>query len=109
MTRDQISEYPYSGKIYSITEYGDSDVEELIYEGEMDEHMDSSVEGNKLQTSSYVISIPLTKNDNDEWIVPQKGDKVVVYVYGNTLTLEVENAEPSQLGGVSIYAKRKSW
>ena len=30
-------------------------------------------------------------------------------VFCDTFTLTVDNAEPSQLGGVSVYATRNSW
>ena len=75
----------------------------------MDEHMLTNVEGRTLQTAAYIISIPLTKDDDDRWIVPKKGDKVEITRYGETFTLTVENAEPSQLGGVSIFCARNSW
>jgi hypothetical protein len=75
----------------------------------MDEHMVTSEEGRTLQTSSYIISIPLTKNESGKWIVPRKGDKIFVTRYDETFSLTVDNAEPSQLGGVSIYASRNSW
>lgn len=85
------------------------DSEVLLYEGVMDEHMVTDEEGKTLQTSSYIISIPLVKNTDNEWIVPRKGDKITITRYGETFKLTVDNAEPSQLGGVSIYASRNSW
>lgn len=111
MTYDEILEYPYNGTIIRvIAGKGDNDDTEItLYEGVMDEHMVTDEEGRIMQTSSYIISIPLTKNENDEWIVPRKGDKVTVTRYGETFSFEVDNAEPSQLGGVSIYCARKSW
>lgn len=106
-----IEEYPYNGSITRIIQgKGDNpDTEELLYEGMMDEHIVQDEEGRTLQTSSYVISIPLTKDSNDKWIVPRKGDKVTITRYGETFSLTVDNAEPSQLGGISIYATRNSW
>ena len=87
----------------------EEDTEVVIYDGEMDEHMITPETGSVLQTSSYIISIPLTKNENDEYIIPDKGDCIEIDVYGKKFTLTVDNAEPSQLGGVSIYATRNSW
>lgn len=109
--RGEILEYPYSGTITRIIQGdGMEDDEEItIYDGEMDEHMVSDEEGRTLQTASYIISIPLLKNDNGEWIVPRKGDKIEITRYGETFKLTVDNADPSQLGGVSIYANRNSW
>ena len=110
-TRDEILEYPYTGTIIRVIQGKGSkpDTEVFLYEGVMDEHMVTDEEGHTLQTSSYIISIPLTKNTDGEWIVPRKGDKITITRYGETFKLTVDNAEPSQLGGVSIYASRNSW
>jgi len=111
MKRSEILEYPYTGTITRvITGTGrNPDTEELLYQGVMDEHLVTYKDGRTLQTASYVISIPLTKKENGEWIVPLKGDKISVTRYGETFTLVVDNADPSQLGGVSIFATRTSW
>ena len=111
MIRGEILEYPYSGTIYRVVQGTgrNADTETLIYEGVMDEHMVNEEEGRVMQTSSYIISIPLTKDDEDNWIVPRKGDKISITRYGDTFNLVVDNAEPSQIGGVSIYATRSSW
>ena len=111
MIKEQIMEYPYTGTITrTIAGKGmNPDTIITIYEGVMDEHMVTDEEGRVMQTSRYIISIPLTKDANDKWIVPIKGDKVSVTRYGETFTLTVDNADPSQLAGVSIYATRNSW
>ena len=111
MQRDEIAEYPYQGTITRIVQGkgDDEDQNLLLYEGVMDEHMLTPEEGRSLQTSTYIISIPLTKDKNGNWIVPRKGDEINMEWYGETLTFSVDNAEPSQLGGVSIYASRRSW
>ena len=111
MIRDEILEYPYQGTITRLIEgHGDEDDTEIIlYAGVMDEHMVTDDEGRVLQTSSYIISIPLTKDDNDEYIIPRSGDEISLVRYGEPLRFVVENAEPSQIGGISIYVTRKSW
>lgn len=132
MKRLEILEYPYYGAIYHVVAgVGDEDDDEvLIYRGVMDEHMVTDEEGRFFQTSSYIISIPLVKKENaidgqyddvldesddvvpddgGDWVIPQKGDTISITAYGKTFQLEVDNAEPSQLGGISIYAVRKSW
>lgn len=111
MMRDEILEYPYTGTITRvIAGVGhDPDTELVIYEGVMDEHMVTDEEGRRLQTSSYIISIPLTKDNNGQWRIPRKGDKISLTRYGETIEMTVDNAEPSQLGGVSIYAARNIW
>lgn len=111
MIVEEISEYPYYGVINRVIQgHGDEDDEEVVlYEGVMDEHMVNDEIGTTLQTSTYIISIPLTKDENDVWIVPRKGDKIQITEYDNTFSLTVDNAEPSQLGGVSIYSTRNSW
>lgn len=109
MIKGEILEYPYQGTIKRIVEGENEDYEVLVYEGVMDEHMVSDEEGRTLQTASYIISIPLTKDKNGEWIVPRKGDKISLTRYGETFDLIVDNADPSQIGGVSIYAARNTW
>lgn len=111
MLRDEILEYPYVGKIYHLVA-GKGDAEDtytVIYDGAMDETMNTDDEGRMLQTSSYVISIPLTKDNNGAYIIPDKGDRIELVRYGQTLKFTVDNAEPSQIGGVSIYSTRKNW
>ena len=111
MTRDEILEYPYQGTItHIIGGHGDEeDTEVTLYEGVMDEHMVTDNEGRVLQTSSYIISIPLVKDENESYIIPKKGDKISLTRYGEELMFVVDNSEPSQLQGVSIYATRKVW
>lgn len=104
-------EYPYTGTITRVIQGTGSkpDTEEILYDGVMDEHMVTDEEGRSLQTASYIISIPLTKDENNQWIVPRKGDIIQLSRYGETFKLTVDNADPSQLGGVSIYCTRNSW
>jgi hypothetical protein len=111
MTRDEILEYPYQGTITRIIEgQGDEeDTEVTLYEGVMDEHMVTDNEGRVLQTSSYIVSIPLVKDENESYIIPKKGDKISLTRYGEELMFVVDNSEPSQLQGVSVYATRKVW
>ena len=111
MVRDEILEYPYQGKIYRLV-VGQGDAEDTyteIYNGVMDETMMTDDEGRVLQTSSYVISIPLTQDKNGAYIIPDKGDRIELVRYGQTVKFTVDNAEPSQLGGISIYSTRKNW
>ena len=109
--KDEILEYPYYGTITrTIAGKGmQKDTVLTVYEGVMDEHMTTDEEGHVMQTSSYIISIPLTQGANGVLIVPRKGDKISLTRYGETFNLTVDNADPSQLGGVSIYATRSSW
>ena len=111
MLTGEISEYPYSGTITRVIEGKgrNPDTILVVYEGVMDEHMVTDEEGTTLQTSSYIISIPLTKDEDGNWRVPRKGDKITLTRYGETMELVVDNAEPSQLGGISIYAARNIW
>lgn len=109
--RDEILEYPYFGTIKRVIQGKgkEKDTESLLYEGEMDEHMVTDEEGRTLQTASYIVSIPLTQDNKGQYIIPRKGDKISITRYGETFQLVIDNAEPSQLGGVSIYASRTSW
>lgn len=111
MIRDEIMEYPYVGVITRAIEgHGDDeDTTQVIYDGVMDETMSTDDEGRVLQTASYVISIPLTQTQSGEYIIPLKGDEITLTRYGQVVKFDVDNAEPSQLGGVSIYSTRKDW
>lgn len=111
MKKDEILEYPYQGVITRVIEGSGRYKDEVvtIYEGVMDESMVRDEDGRTMQTSSYIVSIPLTQDTLGDWIVPRKGDKVSVTRYGETIDFTVDNAEPSQLGGVSIYVSRNSW
>jgi len=111
MLRDEMLEYPYTGTITRTIEGSGREEDTIltVYEGKMDEHMVTDEEGRVLQTASYIISIPLTKDADGNWAVPRKGDKVVLTRYGETFNLTVDNAEPSQLKGVSLYCSRNSW
>lgn len=111
MNREEILEYPYVGTItHVIRGKGmEKDQRVVIYDGVMDEHLVTSEEGRTLQTASYIISIPLKMDGSGAWIVPQKGDEISLTRYGDTFKLTVDNADPSQLGGISIYATRSSW
>jgi len=111
MNREEILEYPYVGTITHVVRGKgmEKDQRVVIYDGVMDEHLVTSEEGRTLQTASYIISIPLKKDGSGAWIVPQKGDEISLTRYGDTFKLTVDNADPSQLGGISIYATRSSW
>ena len=73
MTRDEISEYPYEGTITRIIAGKGmaKDTELVVYEGVMDEHMATDEEGKTMQTSSYIVSIPLISDEDGNWIVPR--------------------------------------
>lgn len=111
MTRNEISEYPFCGCITRIIPgVGDEDDTEIVvYEGEMDGHMQDMAKGDTLTTSQYIISIPLVIGYDDEYVVPRRGDRVCFCRYEQSFSLIVDNSKPSQLGGVSIYCTRNSW
>ena len=111
MSREDILEYPYTGVISRTIEGTgrEKDATLVVYDGVMDEHMVTDEEGRVMQTASYIVSIPLTKDGDGQWIIPKKGDKIALTRYDETFMLTIDNAEPSQLGGVSIYASRNSW
>ena len=111
MIRDEIKEFPYTGTITRRRYNNDGSEKDplVVYEGVMDEHMVAEEDGRQLQTASYIISIPLVKDANDNYIVPRKGDIISLLSFGNDFELTVDNSEPSQIGGVSIYATRNAW
>ncbi len=111
MMSGEILEYPYTGVITRLIEGEgmEEDTTIVVYRGVMDEHMRVAEEGRTLQTSEYVISIPLTQDEDGVWRMPRKGDDIELIRYGETLNLVADNVEPSQLGGISIYASQRNW
>lgn len=111
MIRRRIEEYPYTGSITHVTQGQGraKDTKTVIYEGVMDEHMQRDEEGRSLQSAGYVICMPLTKDDNGNYIVPRKGDLVYINRLGEDMNFIIDNVEPSQLGGISLYATRQDW
>jgi len=114
MKTSKILEYPYCGQIYHVVDGmgRESDTETLLYEGVMDEHQVTDEEGTTMQTASYIISIPWKDYCTccgGGVTLPKKGDKIILLRYGEEFELRVDNAEPSQIGGISIYASRADW
>ena len=114
MKINKILEYPYCGQIFHVIDGmgRESDTETLLYEGVMDEHQVTDEEGTTMQTASYIISIPWKDYCTccgGGVTLPKKGDRIVLLRYGEEFELRVDNAEPSQIGGISIYASRADW
>jgi hypothetical protein len=114
MKTSKILEYPYCGHIYHVVDGmgSASDTETLLYEGVMDEHQVKDEEGTTMQTASYIISVPWKDYCTccgGGVTLPKKGDKIILLRYGEEFELRVDNAEPSQIGGISIYASRADW
>lgn len=105
-----IEEYPYTGKIVRIIEstFGD-DEEQIVYEGKMDVNLTQPESGNTAKTSSYIIDLPLSVNEEGFYNPVRTNDIITVTVFGETFDLEVDNSIASMLGGITVYAKRKSW
>ncbi len=80
-----------------------------IYNGKVDVSLLAPENGSTAQTSDYVVSMPLTKDADGNNIIPTKNDEIVVDMYGDTLTLVVNNYIVSQLGGITIYTSRGVW
>lgn len=108
---NEILEFPYKGVIRRIIAGQDGEEDQVveIYNGVMDETMKMDDEGRSLQTSAHVVSIPLTKDSDGNYIIPIRGDKIELVRYGQRILFNVDNAEPSQLDGVSIYCTRNKW
>jgi hypothetical protein len=52
--------------------------------------------------------MPLTKNVSGNYIMPRKGDKITISVYGDLLSFTVVNKIPSQVGGITVYVSSGS-
>ena len=109
-----IEEYPYTGTINRIITIQDDngDITETtkeIYNGSMDFSLQSDKNGTVAQTSNYIVSIPLLLDYNNKYNLPHKDDLIVIDNYEESINLKIDNAIPSQLGGVTIYATRGDW
>ena len=109
-----VEEYPYTGTINRIvtTQADNGDIAETtkeIYSGEMDFSLQNDKNGIVAQTSSYIVSIPLILGSDNKYNIPHKDDIITVDNYGESINLKVDNAIPSQLGGITIYATRGDW
>lgn len=111
MLYDEIQEYPYHGVIKHtiVGKGGQEDQVVEIYNGIMDETKHADNEGRTLQTSSHVVSLPLTKDSDGNYIIPRKGDTIELVRFGENVSLTVDNVKPSQLDGISVYCTRKKW
>lgn len=111
MLFDEIVEYPFRGVVKHtiVGKGGKEDQVVEIYNGVMDETKHADNEGRTLQTSSHVVSMPLTRDNDGNYIVPRKGDTIELDRYGEIIYLTVDNAKPSQLQGISVYCSRKKW
>jgi hypothetical protein len=99
-----IEEFPYKGKIERITESGfGDDTTSIIYDGVMDCTLVTDESGKVAQTADYIVSIPLVKDSNGNYIFPKKEDTIVIMEFGVERSLKVSNYMPSQVGGVTIY------
>lgn len=111
--RNEILEFPFNGtitrKVTSSNACHDDPDPLVIYDGEMDVHTTVAEQGRVAQTADFIVSIPLKKDANGNYIIPRKGDFISVVRYGEEFELAIDNVEPSQLGGVSIYASRTAW
>ena len=101
-------EFPYTGVITRNTaeEEPNGDITSTlseIYNGIMDYSLNTAVAGLAPQTADYIVSMPLTKDANGNYIIPRKGDKVKITAYGEVLEFTVVNKIPSQVGGITIY------
>ena len=93
-----IEEFPYKGKIERITESGfGDDTTSIIYDGVMDCTLVTD------ESADYIVSIPLVKDSNGNYIFPKKEDTIVIMEFGVERSLKISNYMPSQVGGVTIY------
>ena len=109
-----IEEFPFSGIITRtiIVQQENGDIDESvveIYNGKIDVSLNTAEVGSIVQTSSYIVSMPLIKGEGDTYVLPKKDDKITVNMYGDIFTLTVNNYIPSQVGGLTIYSSRGDW
>jgi len=102
-----IEEYPFTGTIVRTTVDGLGDITEAtIYDGKMDVSLNTAIVGSTAQTSNYIVSMPFDKAD---YLILKKNDVITVEMYGDIVSLTINNYIPSQLGGLTVYASRGDW
>jgi len=102
-----IEEFPFSGTIVRTTANALGDISETtVYDGKMDVSLNTAIVGSIAQTSDYIVSMPFNKAD---YVALKKTDVITVDMYGDILTLTIDNYIPSQIGGLTVYASRGDW
>ena len=102
-----IEEFPFSGTIVRTTANALGDISETtVYDGKMDVSLNTAIVGNIAQTSDYIVSMPMDKTN---YVSLKKTDVITVDMYGDILTLTIDNYIPSQIGGLTVYASRGDW
>jgi len=102
-----IEEFPFSGTIVRTTANALGDISETtVYDGKMDVSLNTAIVGSIAQTSDYIVSMPMDKTN---YVSLKKTDVITVDMYGDILTLTIDNYIPSQIGGLTVYASRGDW
>lgn len=102
-----IEEFPFSGTIVRTTANALGDISETtVYDGKMDVSLNTAIVGSIAQTSDYIVSMPF---DKANYVSLKKTDVITVDMYGDILTLTIDNYIPSQIGGLTVYASRGDW
>lgn len=106
--------YPFYGTIKRNTaivqDNGDTtENSSEIYKGEMDINMNTPDSGNVAQISEYTVNIPLTKDENDDYIIPKKNDIITATMLGYEIVLIIRNCTVSMVGNITIYATKGVW
>ena len=102
-----IEEFPFSGTIVRTTANALGDISETtVYDGKMDVSLNTAIVGSTAQTSNYIVSMPFDKAD---YLILKKNDVITVEMYGDVVSLTINNYIPSQLGGLTVYASRGDW
>ena len=102
-----IEEFPFSGTIVRTIANALGDISETtVYDGKMDVSLNTAIVGSIAQTSDYIVSMPMDKTN---YVSLKKNDVITVDMYGDILTLTIDNYIPSQIGGFTIYASRGDW
>ena len=108
-----VVEYPFTGVIKRSTGYdpilGTEGTTITVYSGIIDYGVNTAKTGNIAQTSDCIISIPLTKDSEGNYILPKKADIITINAFGDVFDATIVNYEVSQLMGITIYATRGGW
>lgn len=109
---DDLKEYPDYGTFTKVEGDGYNMPEKptIVYQGECDIQMITPEIGQVGTRSNYVVIMPMPLDENGKLHNPIRKEMDFEGIrFGEKIGGKVLNAEPSQLGGITVYIERTIW